>query len=102
MSIGSVFEGMIRYSFLGVTLALLPMLLLLLLLQARAWIMEMVSGGTIRMAFQKLFEFSDRLDEKYVQDKVRGSAMWITPVVWIGLTSAVALMFLLIMVTTKS
>jgi hypothetical protein len=102
MSIGSVFEGMIRYSFLGVTLALLPMLFLLVLLQARAWIMEMVSGGAIRMAFQKLFEFSDRLDERYDENKIRGSAAWITPVVWIGITSAVALMFLMIIVTTTS
>ncbi len=44
MSIGSVFEGMIRYGFLGVTLALLPMLFLLLLLHARERIMEVVSG----------------------------------------------------------
>jgi hypothetical protein len=102
MSIGGVFEGMIRYGFLGVTFALMPMLFLLLLLHARAWIMEVVSAGAIRMAFQKLFEFSDRLDDKYVQDKVRGSAMWLTPLVWIGLTSAVALMFLVIMVTTSS
>jgi hypothetical protein len=102
MSIGGVFEGMIRYGFLGVTFALLPMLFLLLLLHARTWIMDVVSGGAIRVAFQKLFEFSDKLDAKYVQDSVHGSAMWLTPVIWIGLTSAVALMFLMIVVTTHS
>jgi hypothetical protein len=102
MSIGSVFEGMIRYGFLGVTLALMPMLFLLLLLHARERIMDVLRAGAVRMAFQKLFEFSDRLDEKYVENRVYGGAMWLTPLVWIGLTSAVALMFLLIMVTTKS
>jgi hypothetical protein len=102
MSIGSVFEGMIRYSFLGVTLALLPMLFLLVLLQAREKIMDGLSTGVTRMAFQKLFEFSDRLDERYDENKIRGSAVWITPVVWIGITSAVALMFLMIIVTTIS
>jgi hypothetical protein len=100
MSMGSVFEGMIRYGFLGVTCALMPMLCLLLLLHARVWIMDMLRTGTVRVAFQKLFEFSDKLDEKYVQNKNHGSAMWITPLVWIGLTSAVALMFLMIMITT--
>ncbi len=54
------------------------------------------------MAFQKLFEFSDRLDEKYVENSVHGGAMWLTPLVWIGITAAVALMFLMIMVTTVS
>jgi len=102
MSIGSVFEGMIRYSFLGVTLALLPMLFLLLLLHARERIMDGLRTGVTRMAFQKLFEFSDRLDERYDENKIRGSAVWITPVVWIGITSAVALMFLMIIVTTIS
>jgi hypothetical protein len=102
MSIGSVFEGMIRYSFLGVTLALLPMLFLLVLLQAREKIMDGLSTGVTRMAFQKLFEFSDRLDERYDENKISGRAVWITPVVWIGITSAVALMFLMIIVTTIS
>jgi hypothetical protein len=102
MSIGSVFEEMIRYGFLGVTVSLLPMLFLLLLLHARVWIMDALRGGVVRMAFQRLFEFSDRLDQKYVQNKDYGSAMWLTPVIWIGLTSAVALMFLMIMVTTAS
>lgn len=100
MSIGGVFEGMIRYGFLGVTFALLPMLVLLLLLHARMWLMDVLRGGAIRMAFQKLFEFSDKLDAKYVQNSARGSAVWLTPVIWIGLTSAVALMFLMIVVTT--
>jgi hypothetical protein len=102
MSTGSVFEGMIRYSFLGVTLSLLPILFLLLLLHARLWIMDVLKGGAIRLAFQRLFEFSDRLDAKYVQNREYGGAMWLTPVVWIGITSAVALMFLMIIVTTTS
>ena len=100
MSTGSVFEGMIRYSFLGITVSLVPMLFLLLLLHARAWIMEALRGGVVRMAFQRLFDFSDRLDQKYVKNKDYGGGMWLTPVVWVGLTSAVALMFLMIMVTT--
>jgi hypothetical protein len=102
MSIGSVVEGMIRYSFLGVTLALLPIVFLLLLLHARERIMDVLKAGLIRLAFQRLFEFSDRLDARYVQNNIHGSAMWLTPVVWIGITSAVALMFLMIIVTTHS
>jgi len=102
MTTGSVFEGMIRYSFVGVTFALVPMLCLLLLLHARLWIMDVLKTGAVRMAFQRLFEFSDKLDAKYVQDKKQGRVLWITPVVWIGLSSAVALMFLMIMVTTSS
>jgi hypothetical protein len=102
MSTGGVFEGMIRYGFLGVTLALMPMLFLLLLLHARVWIMDVLKTGGVRMAFQKLFELSDKLDEKYVENKVYGGAMWIIPLVWIGITSAVGFMFLMIIVTTMS
>ena len=69
MTTGSVFEGMIRYSFVGVTFALVPMLCLLLLLHARVWIMDVLKTGTVRMVFQRLFEFSDKLDAKYVQGK---------------------------------
>jgi pheromone shutdown protein TraB len=78
-------------------------LFLVLLLHARQWVMDVLGAGAVRTGFQKLFEFSDSLDAKYVQNqnKICGNAMWITPVIWIGITSAVALMFLLIMVTTS-
>ena len=57
--------------------------------------MDVLKTGAVKMAFQRLFEFSDKLDAKYVQDKRQGRVLWITPVVWIGLSSAVALMFLM-------
>jgi len=96
--IGSLFEGLIRFCFLGISFALLVMLLVLLLLQLREGIMSVIKTEFLRMPFEKLFEFSDRLDEKYVQENIYGNAMWLTPLIWRGLASAVGLLILLIVV----
>jgi type II secretory pathway component PulF len=96
--IGGLFEGLIRYCFLGVAFALLLMFFVFLLLQTRDWITNALKTEVLRMPFEKLFELSDRLDEKYVQDNIYGSAMWLTPLLWIGVASAVGLLILLIVV----
>jgi hypothetical protein len=96
--IGSLFEGLIRFCFLGVAFAVMLMFLVLLLLQVRDWIMNVIKAEVLRMPFEKLFELSDRLDEKYVQENIYGSAMWLTPLLWKGLASAVGLLILLIVV----
>jgi hypothetical protein len=98
--LGSLFAGLIRYCFLSVAAALLLLLLVLLLLQVRDWIMNSLKTEFLRMPFEKLFELSDRLDEKYVQENIYGNAMWLTPLLWIGLASAVGLLILLIVVKT--
>jgi hypothetical protein len=96
--VGSLLEGLIRYCFLGVAFALLLMFSVLLLLQVRDCIMNVLKTEILRMSFEKLFALSDRLHEKYVQDNIYGSAMWLTPLLWIGLGSTVGLLILLIVV----
>jgi hypothetical protein len=98
--IGGLFEGLIRYCFLGVAAALLLMLLVLLLLQLREGIRDVIKTEALRMPFEKLFELSDRLDEKYVQENIYGNAMWLTPLIWRGLAFDFGLLILLIVVKT--
>ena len=96
--IGSLFEGLIGFCFLGVAFASLLMLLVYLLVQLRERIMNVFKTEFLRMPFEKLFELSDRLDEKYVQGNIYGSAMWLTSLLWKGVASAVGLLILLLVV----
>jgi hypothetical protein len=98
-SAGSLFEGLIRYCFLGVTFALLPMLVLLILVYARDQILNAVKAEVFRVPFEKLYGLSDRLDEKFIQKDPYGGAMWLTPLIWIGITAAVGLLIILAIVT---
>ena len=96
--IGSIFEGLIKYTFLGFTIALLLMLTLFILLYARNRVMALLKIEPIRNKFKLLCELSDRLDEKYLAKNPYGSAMWLTRLAWMNVMAAAGLMILWIMV----
>lgn len=96
--IGSIFEGLIQYTLLGVIIALLLMLVLLIVLHARNQIMAILMIRPLRDKFDQLCELSDRLDENYVARNPLGSAMWLTRLIWMAVMAAAGLMILWIMV----
>jgi hypothetical protein len=96
--IGSVFEELIKYTFLGFTIALLLILMLFILLYARNRVMALLKIDFIRNKFELLCELSDRLDEKYLVKNPYGSAMWLTRLAWKNVVAAAGLMILWIMV----
>lgn len=96
--IGSIFEGLIQYTFLGVVIALFLMFILLILLYARDHIMSFLRIPVLGGLFEQLCELSDRLDEGYAQKNIYSSAMWLTRLLWMGAISAAGLMVLWIMV----
>lgn len=93
-----IIEGLIKYTFLVFTTALLLNLVLFILLYARNRVMGLLKTGFIRKPFELLCELSDRLDEKYLVKNPYGSAMWLTRLAWMNVMAAVGLMFLWIMV----
>jgi len=97
--IGNIFEGLIQYTFLGVIIALLLMLILLILLHARNRVMTFLRIEPLRDKFDQLCELSDRLDENHIASNPFGSAMWLARLIWMGVVAAVGLMILWIMVT---
>jgi hypothetical protein len=96
--IGMLFEGLIRYVFLAVIIALSGMLILLALLYARNRIMSILRIQPLRQAFERLCDFSDRLDETYIAKNPYGSAMWLTRLIRRGVIAAAGLMSLYIIV----
>lgn len=96
--IGSIFEGLIKYTFLGSTIALLLILMLFILLNARNRVLALLKIEFIRKKFKLLCEISDRLDEKYLAKNPYGSAMWLTRLAWMNVMAAAGLMILWIMV----
>ena len=96
--IGSIFEGLIKYTFLGSTIALLLILMLFILLYARNRVLALLKIEFIRKKFELLCGISDRLDEKYLAKNPYGSAMWLTRLAWMNVMAAAGLMILWIMV----
>lgn len=96
--IGNIFEGLIQYILLGVIIALLGMLILLILLWARNRIMNFLRIAPLQHIFDRLCDFSDRLDENYMAKNPYGSAMWLTRLIREGVIAAVGLMGLYIIV----
>lgn len=96
--IGSIIEGLIQYTLLGVIIALLLILILLILLYARDSVRAYLSIGPLRDKFNQLCELSDKLDENYIAKNPFGSAMWLTRLFWMGVMAAVGLMILWVMV----
>ena len=97
-TIGSLFEGLIKYTFLSFTIALLLILILLILLYTRNRVMDLLKIDFLRNKFELLCELSDRLDEKYLAKNPYGSTMWLTRLAWMTVMAAVGLMILWIMV----
>ena len=97
-TIGNIFEGLIKYTFLSFIIALLLILILLVLLYTRNRVMDRLKINFIRNKFELLCELSDRLDEKYLTKNPYGSAMWLTRLAWIDVMAAVGLIVLWIMV----
>ena len=96
--IGSIFEALIKYTFLGFIVALLLILVLFILLYARNRVMAFLKMKLIRNKFELLCEYSDRLDEKYLVKNPYGSAMWLTRLAWINVMAAAGLMAIWILV----
>lgn len=97
--IGMVFEWLIRYVLLAVIISLLVMLVLLALLYARNHITSMLRIEPLRHIFERLCDFSDRLDEAYIAKNPYGSSMWLTRLIRVGVIAAAGLMSLYIIVT---
>ena len=93
-----ILEGLIKYAFLGLTIALVLILILFILLYARERVMSLLKIEFIRNKFELLCDLSDRLDEKYLVKNPYGSAMWLTRLAWMNAAIAVGLMALWIMV----
>jgi hypothetical protein len=93
-----ILEGLIKYTFLGLTIALLLILMLFILLYARKRVMALLKVEFIRNKFELLCDLSDRLDEKYLVKNPYGSAMWLTRLAWMNAAVAVGVMALWIMV----
>ena len=96
--IGSIFEALIKYTFLGFTIALLLILMLVILLYTRNRVMALLKIEFIRNKFELLCELSDRLDEKDLVKNPYGSAMWLTRLAWINVMAGAVLMVLWILV----
>jgi len=96
--IGSVFEGLIQYTFLGVIVALFFMLILLILLSERNRVMAFIPIEPLRDKFDQLCELSDDLDQPHLAKNPFGSAMWLTRLIWLGVMAAAGLMILWIAV----
>jgi hypothetical protein len=96
--IGSIFEGLIQYTLLGVILVLLLMLILLIVLHTRNQIMPILMIKPLRDTFDQLCELSDRLDEDYVARNPLGGAMWLTRLIWMAVMAAAGLMIFWIVV----
>ena len=93
-----ILEGLIKYTFLGLTIALLLILMLFILLYARKRVMALLKVEFIRNKFELLCDLSDRLDEKYLVKNPYGSAMWLTRLAWINVMAAAGLMAIWILV----
>ena len=96
--IGSIFEGLIQYTFLGVIVALFFMLVLLILLSERNRVMAFIPIAPLRDKFDGLCELSDNLDQPHMEKNPFGSAMWLTRLIWLGVIAAAGLMILWITV----
>ena len=96
--IGSVFEGLIQYTFLGVIVALFFMLVLLILLSERNRVMAFIPIVPLRDKFDELCDLSDNLDQPHLAKNPFGSAMWLTRLIWLGVIAAAGLMILWITV----
>ena len=98
--IGSIFEGLIQYIFLGVIVAILFMLIILVLLHARNNVMAFLKITPLRDKFDQLCELSDRLDENHIAKNPFGSAVWLTRLILMGVMAAAGLMILWVMIRT--
>jgi hypothetical protein len=96
--IGSIFEGLIQYTFFGVIVALFFMLILLIMLSERQRVMAFIPIEPLRDKFDQLCELSDDLDQPHLAKNPFGSAMWLTRLIWLGVMAAVGLMILWITV----
>ena len=96
--IGSIFEGLIQYTFLAVILAILFMLIILVLLHARDNVMPFLKIQPLRDKFDQLCELSDSLDQNHMTNNPFGSAVWLIRLIVMGVMAAAGLMILWIMV----
>jgi hypothetical protein len=96
--IGMIFEGLIRYVFLALLITLFGMLILLVLLYARNHISSMLRIEPLRHVFERLCDFSDRLDQTYIAKNPYGSTMWLAHLIRVGILAAIGLMSLYIIV----
>jgi len=74
------------------------MLILLILLSERNRVMALIRIKPLKNKFEQLCELSDTLDQPHMAKNPFGSAMWLTRLIWLGVTAAVGLMILWIMV----
>jgi hypothetical protein len=96
----SIFDGMIEYAFLGTLLAVFLMLILLIVLSARNLMMGFLRIEALRIMFERLCEFSDRLDENHVAENPYCNAVWLTRIIWTTSFFCVGLMILWMLIKT--
>lgn len=94
----NIFEGLIQYTLLGVIIALFAMLLLLILLHTRNKVRAYLNIPFISEQFEKLCEFSDRLDEDRIVQGPFGDAVWLYRLILRGFIAFGGLMILWIAV----
>jgi hypothetical protein len=96
----SILEGLIRYTFLGVIIALLLMLILLVLLHARDQVRAYLNIEFISDKFEELCQLSDRLDENHAVQGPFGGTVWLYRLILKSFMVAGGLMILWIIVMT--
>ncbi len=83
--IGVIIEWMLKYTGLGVLVALGVLVLLMILISERERVRAIIKIKPLEELFDQLCEISDRRDAPYAIDRPYGSAMWVTSLIWKGL-----------------
>jgi hypothetical protein len=96
----NILEELIRYTFLGVIIALLIMLILLVLLHARDRVRAYLNIAFISDKFEELCQLSDRLDENHDAQGPFGGTVWLYRLILKSFMVAGGLMILWIIVMT--
>lgn len=87
-------EFIIRYTTLGVIIALVSLLVLLVLISERERVEEMIKVQSLKDIFERLCEFSDNKDAPYARDRPFGQTMWLTRLLWKGVIAVVGLLII--------
>ena len=83
--IGMIIEWVLKYTGLGILLALGLLLIILILLSARERVRAILKIKPLEELFDQLCEISDSRDGPYLANRPYGSALWVTSLIWKGL-----------------
>ena len=97
-----IFEGIVKYVFLGVLLSMAILFTLMILLDQRNRVMGKLRFPILEDKFVELCDFSDNLDAPYNQKRLFGIGSWMGDLILKGALCAFGLMIIwIILVALK-